>query len=133
MSEGINFSDDMARLIIVAGLPFPDITDEELKTKMSNLDTTRAKGGGGVSGSSYYFNLCMRAVNQTIGRAIRHANDYACMWLCDDRYGKDERVWNALPGWIRKGGGGREWSGWREVEEGLGAFLRERQRDREGA
>ena len=153
MSEGINFSDGMARLVMVAGLPFPDITDEELKTKMLNLDVSKAKGGGGVSGqevsaspflreerfvgsfnsnvpsasSQYYFNLCMRSVNQTIGRAIRHAADYACIWLCDDRYGKDERVWNALPAWIRKGSGGREWRGFGEVENGLKDFLRGRE------
>ena len=64
MSEGINFSNDMARLIIVAGLPYPDVTDEELKTKMKHLDEKK----DGITGNEYYFNLCMRAVNQSIGR-----------------------------------------------------------------
>ncbi|GMH93443.1 hypothetical protein TL16_g12630 [Triparma laevis f. inornata] len=82
MSEGINFSNDMARLIIVAGLPFPDITDEELKTKMKHLDESKK----GITGSSYYFNLCMRAVNQSVGRAIRHKNDYASIWLVDESF-----------------------------------------------
>ena len=38
-----------------------------------------------MSGNSYYQNLCMRAVNQSIGRAIRHANDYAAILLVDRR------------------------------------------------
>jgi chromosome transmission fidelity protein 1 len=40
----------------------------------------------------------MRAVNQSIGRAIRHARDFAAMVLVDERFtGKAD----ALPGWIR--------------------------------
>lgn len=65
-------------------------------------------------------NLCMRAVNQSIGecqhdlhywhtasireaeqegRAIRHANDYACILLLDKRYAT-ARIRNKLPKWI---------------------------------
>lgn len=40
---------------------------------------------GTVSGRSYYQTLCMRAVNQSIGRAIRHANDWAAIVLVDRR------------------------------------------------
>jgi hypothetical protein len=47
----------------------------------------------------------MRAVNQSIGRAIRHRNDYSSIVLCDRRYVTDKNVWKNLPGWIRKGGG----------------------------
>jgi chromosome transmission fidelity protein 1 len=123
MSEGINFADDMARGVVVAGLPFPDLTDPELKEKMEHLDRAygagkdaalaRSIGGGvggggvedGITGQAYYFNLCMRAVNQSVGRAIRHAKDYAAIVLCDCRYVNDKKVWNALPEWIKGGGG----------------------------
>jgi len=47
----------------------------------------------------------MRAVNQSIGRAIRHRNDHASIVLCDRRYITDPNIWKALPGWIRSGGG----------------------------
>ncbi|GMH95828.1 hypothetical protein TrST_g12226 [Triparma strigata] len=123
MSEGINFSNDMARLIIVAGLPYPDVTDEELKTKMKHLDQKK----DGITGNEYYFNLCMRAVNQSIGRAIRHAHDYASIWLVDQRYEKEDRVWQALPAWIRKGGGGRG-KGFNDIRDGLKGFLEGRRR-----
>ena len=99
MSEGINFADDMARCVMVVGLPYPDITDPELKEKMATMDQTP----GGISGQAYYHGLCMRAVNQTVGRAIRHADDYASIILVDQRYGADRRVWKALPAWLKKG------------------------------
>ena len=50
----------------------------------------------------YYENACMRAVNQSIGRAIRHQNDYAAIVLLDRRFGSD-RIRSKLPGWIRAG------------------------------
>jgi chromosome transmission fidelity protein 1 len=52
-----------------------------------------------TAGSEYYENLCMRAVNQSIGRAIRHQGDYAVIVLMDKRYGVP-RIRKKLPGWI---------------------------------
>ncbi|KAL7465636.1 hypothetical protein ACHAXS_005949 [Conticribra weissflogii] len=103
MSEGINFSDDMARCVLVVGLPYPDITDPVLKEKMESLDKELRDRGSGISGQAYYQNLCMRTVNQSIGRAIRHANDYASIVLADFRYTSDPRIWRGLPQWLRRG------------------------------
>jgi len=105
MSEGINFANDMARCVLVAGLPFPDITDPVLKEKMESLDREFRQRGTGINGQDYYQNLCMRTVNQSVGRAIRHSNDYAAIVLCDYRYSSDMRIWNALPQWLRRGSG----------------------------
>ena len=43
----------------------------------------------------------MRAVNQAIGRAIRHKGDWASILLFDSRYGQ-ARVQRKLPGWIKE-------------------------------
>jgi chromosome transmission fidelity protein 1 len=100
MSEGINFADDMARCVLVVGLPYPDITDPELKEKMQLLDKESREKKISISGQAYYQNLCMRAVNQSIGRAIRHINDHAAIILADARYVSDSRIWNKLPSWL---------------------------------
>lgn len=38
-------------------------------------------------------------VNEYIGRAVRHINDYAAVLLLDERYSQ-ERVYKKLPKWI---------------------------------
>ena len=105
MSEGINFANDMARCVLVAGLPYPDITDPVLQEKMQSLDKECRNAGIGITGQAYYQNLCMRTVNQSVGRAIRHANDYAAIVLADFRYTTDTRIWRGLPQWLRRGRG----------------------------
>ncbi|XP_050526879.1 putative ATP-dependent RNA helicase DDX11-like protein 8 isoform X2 [Daktulosphaira vitifoliae] len=96
LSEGLNFSDDLGRCVIVVGLPYPNIKSAELQEKMNYLDTHMSKG----SGQQYYENLCMKAVNQSIGRSVRHQQDYAAVLLLDHRY-KKENVCNALPKWLQ--------------------------------
>lgn len=121
MSEGINFANDMARCVLVVGLPYPDITDPILQEKMAAVDRQAAASfannnnnkGSGVTGQAYYQNLCMRAVNQSVGRAIRHANDYATILLVDSRYQTDPRIWSGLPNWLKKGAP----NNWRSSQE----------------
>lgn len=101
MSEGINFADDLGRCVVMVGLPYPNKFSVELKEKMSYLNQKAAGKNVKNAGDIYYNNLCMKAVNQSIGRAIRHRNDYATIVLLDYRY-KTSIVKDALPGWILK-------------------------------
>lgn len=98
MSEGINFSDDMARAVVMVGIPFANIKSQELREKMAYMDS-KSKLEGGTSGSQYYENICMKSVNQCIGRSIRHKGDYACIIMLDERY-NSERISKKLPTWI---------------------------------
>lgn len=115
MSEGINFSDRLGRCVIVVGLPYPNIASPDWKAKIEYIETTTltnltAQGISKDAAASrakqaardFYENACMRAVNQSIGRAIRHRADYAAIVLVDRRYGT-ERIRGKLPGWIRGG------------------------------
>ncbi|XP_059421302.1 ATP-dependent DNA helicase DDX11 isoform X1 [Carassius carassius] len=100
MSEGINFSDDLGRCIVMVGMPYPNIKSPELQEKMSYLDKQMPHTGGKSPGKALIENLCMKAVNQSIGRAIRHRSDYACIVLCDHRYARSGTL-QKLPEWIR--------------------------------
>jgi chromosome transmission fidelity protein 1 len=103
LSEGINFSDELARGVIVVGLPYPDTRDSVLQAKISFLMQQQQQNKSTVV--SDMINLpevmCMRAVNQAIGRSIRHAHDFASIVLIDHRYTKP-RIRNQLPEWIRE-------------------------------
>ncbi|CAH1268165.1 DDX11 [Branchiostoma lanceolatum] len=99
MSEGINFSDDLGRCVVMIGLPYPNIKSPELKEKMDYLDATLPHHSGKSPGQIHYENLCMKAVNQSIGRAIRHKDDYATILLLDRRYFRPN-ICAALPDWI---------------------------------
>ncbi|KAL9606008.1 MAG: hypothetical protein Q9179_000796 [Wetmoreana sp. 5 TL-2023] len=107
MSEGINFSDKLGRGVIVVGLPFPNIHSAQWKAKLEYIErSTLARGKSGAEGKAagreFYENACIRAVNQSIGRAIRHRNDFASILLLDRRY-STPRITNKLPGWIKEG------------------------------
>jgi regulator of telomere elongation helicase 1 len=93
MSEGIDFSDEFARGVCVVGIPFPNISDFKVDLHRKWLES-RSKG----SGSRWYTEMAMRAVNQAIGRAIRHKNDYAVVILFDQRF---EGFREMLSKWIR--------------------------------
>jgi Rad3-related DNA helicase len=148
MSEGINFSDDLARGVAVVGLPYPNPSDPELVERMAYLDRRAAVAASSqssqssqmnissilplVSGREYYENITIRAVNQAIGRSIRHANDYAVIVLLDGRYSQ-HRIKSKLPGWIGErlqtqgvGGGVGDVTSWGPCAAGIGSFFRKK-------
>ncbi|XP_074213512.1 ATP-dependent DNA helicase DDX11 [Camelus bactrianus] len=101
MSEGINFSDNLGRCVVMVGMPYPNIRSPELQEKMAYLDQTLPRAPGQAPpGKALVENLCMKAVNQSIGRAIRHQKDFASIVLLDHRYARPP-VLAKLPAWIR--------------------------------
>ncbi|XP_042475699.1 ATP-dependent DNA helicase DDX11 isoform X3 [Macadamia integrifolia] len=134
VSEGINFSDGMGRCVVMVGLPYANPSDVELMERIKHIEGLgesnnsrtpvistnnescngeAVQAGFGIlrsckrQGREYYENLCMKAVNQSIGRAIRHINDYAAILLVDSRYASDpskrcfSHPTSKLPQWIK--------------------------------
>ena len=80
------------------------ITPENTRNAKRNVQ-------GKSRGRAYYEALCMRSVNQSVGRAIRHVGDYAAILFCDKRFapaGQSEKATGSalkgvpgqLAGWI---------------------------------
>lgn len=56
------------------------------RSKASQSMSHQVAGKGLTAGREYYEDLCMKAVNQCVGRVIRHRNDYAAIVLADARW-----------------------------------------------
>lgn len=102
MSEGINFSDDLGRCVIMVGLPFPNPRDPETAQRLKYADELHETDSRYPNGMERLENICMKAVNQSIGRAIRHRYDYSAIILLDRRYSKSKRIRGKLPKWMLK-------------------------------
>ncbi|TCD66273.1 hypothetical protein EIP91_001602 [Steccherinum ochraceum] len=129
LSEGLNFTDELARAVLVVGLPFANLASPELKERMNYVNRLeQSRGSKRASGAKdaateLYENMCMNAVNQSIGRAIRHRGDWAALVLIDGRYSAP-RIRQKLPKWIGEHTTVTETFG--EAMKELGRFYREK-------
>lgn len=100
LSEGINFSDDLARMVAIIGVPFADPRSAESIAKNQ-------------FGRNSPMEDALRRVNQAVGRAIRNISDYAAVMFIDERYapnrdGGSNGAFRYVSGWIKDGLANRE-------------------------
>ncbi|CAD6985738.1 unnamed protein product [Tilletia controversa] len=90
LSEGINFSDNLTRAVVMVGMSF------------ANAARPGAGGADEVCEGTCedVWRIGEVRVQTRCGRAIRHKNDYATLILLDRRYAHPD-IRNRLPGWIR--------------------------------
>ena len=107
-SEGMNFKNDAARLVIVVGIPFAYLGDPKTQLRKEYQDEfnkyyyafIKDKNIKKLSGSEWYNQNAIKCVNQALGRVIRHSNDYGCMLLIDSRYQQNNNRY-LISKWIR--------------------------------
>ena len=115
-SEGLDFADARARLVLVFGVPFPAAQDARVLAKKAYNDARSgavargaATGAGGardapptppLSGDAWYTQQAFRALNQAVGRCIRHRGDWGGIVLVDSRF-REARLRASLPRWVR--------------------------------
>ena len=118
VSEGIDFADANARGVVVVGVPYPNVKDKrvELKRQYNNEGVSR----GLLSGDQWYSQQAFRALNQAVGRCLRHRNDHGAILLADERYLRDDMT-RHLPKWLRPAM--RKCSGFEDSRRGLRQFF----------
>ncbi|KAA6366531.1 MAG: putative Fanconi anemia group J protein, partial [Streblomastix strix] len=170
LSEGIDFSDSAARVVIMVGVPFQNTHDPKVKLKMqymnerkdkinrvktkqsnslntntnnslqqqiiqqnlpqanSQKQTTKPTQSSAeyiLDGSLWYHMQAIRAVNQSIGRVIRHKKDYGAIVLIDERYLEQDNLVK-LSSWVQESLHGGWW-----LIECERIRLKEKQREKE--
>lgn len=113
VSEGMDFSDNFARCVVIAGIPYPYLKDPRITGKRQYMDQqcwksnqnahSKSKDGtiyGNVNGQAWYQQQAARAVNQAIGRVIRHRFDYGAILLADRRFAWSKNQ-ESISSWVR--------------------------------
>eukprot|EP00330_Aristerostoma_sp_ATCC50986_P009946 CAMPEP_0114594690 /NCGR_PEP_ID=MMETSP0125-20121206/16371_1 /TAXON_ID=485358 ORGANISM="Aristerostoma sp., Strain ATCC 50986" /NCGR_SAMPLE_ID=MMETSP0125 /ASSEMBLY_ACC=CAM_ASM_000245 /LENGTH=155 /DNA_ID=CAMNT_0001795295 /DNA_START=1718 /DNA_END=2185 /DNA_ORIENTATION=+ len=85
--EGIDFTDNEARGVVLLGVPNAKTTDIRVQSKI-NLLNKRKKGGEKelMNGQQWYRDEMIRSMNQSVGRIFRHSEDYGAIFLVDSRF-----------------------------------------------
>ncbi|KAL7116480.1 hypothetical protein ACP275_03G007400 [Erythranthe tilingii] len=121
VSEGMDFSDDNARAVVIVGIPFPNIYDVKVAQKKKFNDVHESSKNL-LSGNEWYCQQAFRALNQAAGRCIRHRYDYGAIIFLDERFHK-ERNRAHISKWLRKSI--RLYSCFEESIDGLKSFFRD--------
>ena len=102
VSEGIDFADAQARAVVCVGIPFPNWKDHQVQQKREYNDRRRRAGHSNfLSGSQWYEVEAFRALNQALGRCIRHRNDWGSIMLVDARFSENSYL-GSLSKWARE-------------------------------
>ena len=110
MSEGIDFKDFMARAVICISIPFPQARcmrvalmrhrSLEVSLMREYMDEMHKANATAQDGQSWYDEQAYRALNQGIGRCIRHSRDYGAILLLEARFAKPNMC-SRLSRWFR--------------------------------
>ncbi|KAI3383302.1 hypothetical protein SNEBB_008406 [Seison nebaliae] len=98
-SEGINFNDDLCRILIIVGMPYANIHNNKIFECRLNYLNRISKDSR--ENFDYYQTNCWRIINQSIGRSIRHRFDKSICILFDHRYSMLKQR-SYISEWIRE-------------------------------
>ncbi|OAD57952.1 Fanconi anemia group J protein [Eufriesea mexicana] len=98
VAEGIDFKDNEARCVVTVGIPYGVRKDPVIDMKIKYNDTNSTKGL--LRGSGWYCIQAFRALNQALGRCLRHVHDWGAVLLVDERFLMQENK-QYLPKWVK--------------------------------
>ncbi|KPI98837.1 Fanconi anemia group J protein-like [Papilio xuthus] len=99
VSEGMDFRDHQARAVVTVGVPYPNTYDMAVKEKMKYNDRYSAQRHL-LSSSEWLLVQAYRALNQAVGRCVRHRADWGGVLLIDARFSSPYYTQH-LSKWVR--------------------------------
>lgn len=100
VSEGIDFADEAARAVLTIGIPYPNVKEITVDLKKNYNDVARAQKTNLMSGGDWYSSQAFRALNQALGRCLRHKSDWGAIILIDSRL-QWKNTLNSISKWLR--------------------------------
>lgn len=90
--RGLDLPDDLCRVILIAKIPFPDLSDRQVSKRLYSAH----------DGKSWYTTQTLRTLVQMSGRGVRHSQDWCLVEVLDSQF---ERLYRQnkrlLPQWWR--------------------------------
>lgn len=101
VSEGIDFADNAARAVITIGIPFPNVKEITIGLKRDYNDIARRQRPYLLPGRDWYTSQAFRALNQAVGRCIRHREDWGAIIMIDSRLRIGDKTDPKISKWLR--------------------------------
>ena len=89
ISEGVDFADNRGRVCFITGIPYAPMMEPKVKLKIASIGKR----------FNWYQVQAMRAINQAVGRIIRHRFDYGAIIFLDSRF-RNHNMRKFLPKWV---------------------------------
>jgi len=93
LDRGVDLPDDDCRVVVIAKVPFPDLSDKQTNARLYS------KGG-----QRWYAATTVRTIAQMTGRAMRSKDDYCDIYILDTQFLTN--LWKKskflFPGWWRE-------------------------------
>jgi Rad3-related DNA helicase len=96
LSEGMDLPQELVRMVVIIGIPYPPPNDPVIQLKRHYYDENIRKG----LGNDWYNAQAYRKVSQALGRGWRTTNDYSIGILLDNRFTFTSSI-DQLPLWIK--------------------------------
>ena len=96
LSEGMDLPQELVRMVIIVGIPYPPPNDSVVQLKRAYYDENIRKG----LGTDWYNAQAFRKVAQALGRGWRTSDDYSIGVLLDNRFSFQSSI-DQMPLWIK--------------------------------
>ena len=96
LSEGMDLPQELVRMVIIIGIPYPPPNDSVIQLKRKYYDENIRKG----LGNDWYNAQAYRKISQALGRGWRTSDDYSIGVLLDSRFSFKSNI-DQLPLWIK--------------------------------
>ncbi|EDK31550.2 DEAD protein (macronuclear) [Tetrahymena thermophila SB210] len=96
LSEGIDLKDNLCRVVILFGVPYPCFTDPYVVCKRTHAKLY-------LKEEQWYKKETVKVVNQSAGRCIRYKDDWGCIFFLDSQYYSESNIYKHISKWILDG------------------------------